>query len=170
MTSASGGGSRSASIASSSRESRSQPLDGFDLILDPALLGEHLVHLVRRQILAELGVDLVVARQQRADLGDAFLDVPEHRLGRVEPWLLVQEPDADALGRECLAEKALILPRHDAQEAALPRPVQAEDADLRARKKREPDVLEDDVVGLVDLAQTLHGVDELHAESLKSDV
>ncbi len=57
--------------------------------------------------------------------------------------------------------KALVLPRHDAQQAALPRAVQAEHADLRAGQKREPDVFENDVVGLVNLAQTLHGVDEL---------
>ncbi len=73
----------------------------------------------------------------------------------------MQEPDADALGGKRLADKALILPGHDAQQAALARAVQAEHADLRAGKKREPDVFENDVVGLMDLAQTLHGVDEL---------
>ena len=73
----------------------------------------------------------------------------------------MQEADADALGRKRLADKALILPRHDAQQAALARAVQAEHANLRAGQKREPDVLENDVVGLVNLAQTLHGVDEL---------
>ena len=57
--------------------------------------------------------------------------------------------------------KALILACHDAQQAALARPVQAEHADLRARQERQPDVFENDVVGLVNLAQTLHGVDEL---------
>ena len=37
----------------------------FDLVLNLALLLEDLVHLLGRQILAELGVDLVVAVQQR---------------------------------------------------------------------------------------------------------
>ena len=79
---------------------------GLDVILNLALLLEDLLHLVRRQFLAELRVDLVVAVQERANLRDAFLDVPEHRLGRIEPRLLVQEADADALGRERLADES----------------------------------------------------------------
>ena len=79
---------------------------GLDLVLDLALLVEDLVHLLGRQLLAELRVDLVVARQQRADLGDAFLDVAEHGLRRIEPRLLRQEADADALGRKRLADEA----------------------------------------------------------------
>ena len=94
MTSASAGGRRSASIASSSRESRSQRVGRFDPVLDLALLLEDLVHLLGRQLLAELRVDLVVAVQQRRDLGDAFLDVAEHGLRRIEPRLLRQEADA----------------------------------------------------------------------------
>ena len=43
--------------------------------------------------------------------------------------------------------------------ARVPRAVEAEDANLRAGEEREPDVLEDDVVGGVDLPQTLHDVD-----------
>ena len=66
----------------------------LDAVLHLALLLEDLVHLLGRQLLAELRVDLVVARQQRADLGDAFLDVAEHGLRRVEPRLLRQKADA----------------------------------------------------------------------------
>ena len=40
---------------------------GVDLVLNLRLLVEHLVHLVGRQVLAELRVDLVVARQQRLE-------------------------------------------------------------------------------------------------------
>ena len=54
-----------------------------------------------------------------------------------------------------------VLARHDAQQRALARAVQAEHADLRAGQKRQPDVLEDDVVGRVNLPEPLHGVDEL---------
>ena len=43
----------------------------------------------------------------------------------------------------------------------LPDAVQAEHADLRAGKKRQPDVLREHVVGRMDLSQTFHGVDEL---------
>ena len=51
------------------------------------------------------------------------------------------------------------------EQRALAGAVQAEHADLRAGEERQPDVLEDDVVGLVNLAQPLHGVDELRHES-----
>ena len=48
----------------------------------------------------------------------------------------------------------------------LPDPFAPMHADLRAVEKREPDVLEDDRVGRIDLAQPLHGVDELrHIET-----
>ena len=57
------------------------------------LLLEDLVHLLGRQVLAEPRVDLVVAVEQRLDLGDAFLDVAEHGLRRIEPRLLRQEAD-----------------------------------------------------------------------------
>ena len=57
--------------------------------------------------------------------------------------------------------KLVILARHDPEQRALAGAVQPEHADLRAGEEREPDVLENDVVGLVDLAQPLHGVDEL---------
>ena len=67
------------------------PVGRLDAVLDLALLLEHLVHLVGRQLLAELRVDLVVAVQQRPRLGDAFLDVAEHRLRRIEPRLLRQK-------------------------------------------------------------------------------
>ena len=45
-----------------------------DAILDLALLLEDLVHLLGRQVLAELGVDLVEADEERARRGDAFVD------------------------------------------------------------------------------------------------
>ena len=53
---------------------------GVDRVLHARLFLEHLVHLLGRQLLAELRVDLVEARQQRADRRDAFLDVAEHVL------------------------------------------------------------------------------------------
>ena len=50
---------------------------------------------------------------------------------------------------------------HDAQQRALAGAVGAEHADLRAREERQPDVLEDDLVGRIDLPQPLHGEDVL---------
>ena len=69
---------------------------GFDLVLDLGLLVDDLVHLLGRQVLAELRIQLVVAGQERLDLGDPFLDVPEHGLRRIELRLLVEKPDASS--------------------------------------------------------------------------
>jgi hypothetical protein len=63
------------------------------------------------------------------------------------------------------ADEALVLPRHNLEEAALTGAVQPEDADLRARQERQPDVLEDDMVGRMHLAQTFHRVYELRHDS-----
>ena len=57
-------------------------VDRVDPVLEAALLLEHLVHLLGRQVLAELHVQLVVAIEQRLGGGDAFLDVPLHVLAR----------------------------------------------------------------------------------------
>ena len=135
--------------------------DLVDAVLHAALLGEDLVHLVGRQVFGEARVQVVVAREQRPHLGDALLDVAFHVLGRVEARLLRQEADLDALGRERLADEVRVLARHDAQQRRLARAVQAEHADLGAGEEREPDVLEDLVVGRVDLPEPFHGVDEL---------
>ena len=47
----------------------------------------------------------------------------------------------------------------------LPAPFGAQHADLRAEIEREPDVLENPGVGLMDLPEALHGVDELRHRS-----
>ena len=140
------------------------PVRRFDSVLDLALLLQDLVHLLGRQLLAELRIDLVVARQERLDLGDTFLDVTEHGLGRIESRFLRQEPDADAIGRPGLTNELLVFARHDPQECALPSAIEPEDANLRARKKGQPDVFQNDVVWRVNLPQAFHGVDELHID------
>src|SRR4029453_10646422 len=86
---------------------------------------------------------------------------PQPGLVRIELALLVEKPDRVALVHPGFAAEVLVLAGHDLEQRALARPVQAEDADLGAVVEREPDVFEDDVVGLVDFAQPLHGVDEL---------
>ena len=48
------------------------------------------------------------------------------------------------------------------EQRALARTVHTEHANLRAGQKRQPDVLEDDVVGRMNLPEPFHGVDELH--------
>jgi hypothetical protein len=134
----------------------------IDAILETPLLLHHLVHLGRRQILPELHVQLVVAVENRLRRGDAFLDVAFDGLGRVEPGLLRQEADRDAVGGKRLADELGIFAGHDPEQRALARAVQTEHADLGARKKREPDVLENDGVGRMDLPEAFHRVDVLH--------
>ena len=116
-----------------------------------------------------LFVDLVVARQQRLDRRHALLDVAEDGLGGVEPRLLLQEPDRDALGRKRFAEKARVLARHDLQQRALPGAVEAQHADLGAEIERQPDVFENLGIGRMHLPETLHGVDELRHRLLRFD-
>jgi hypothetical protein len=141
------------------------PVGRFDAILDLALLVEDLVHLLGRQLFPELRVDLVVPREKRAHVGHAFLDVSQHRLGGIEPRFLVEVADRGAGRREGFAEEVRFLAGHDLQQRALPRAVQAKHADLGARQERQPDIFENDMVWLMDLAQTFHGVDVLSHRS-----
>src|SRR5437867_12075462 len=139
---------------------------GIDLVLNPRLLVHDLLHVVWRQIFAELRVQIVVAREQRLDSSNPLLHVPQDRLRRIEPRLLLQEADRDAVRGKRFADEARVLARHDSQQRALARPVQAEYADLRAEIKRQPDVVEDLDIRRVDLAEALHRVDELrHMET-----
>ena len=83
--------------------------------------------------------------------------------------LLRQVADRAALREEGLAEELGVLAGHDPQQRALAGAVQAEHADLGAGQEREPDVLEDDVVGGMDLPQPFHDVDVLrHAVAIVS--
>ena len=110
---------------------------GVDPVLEPALLFEHFVHLVGRQIFAELRIHVVVAREQRLDRRHAFFDVAEHGLLRIETRLLRQESNRDAVRRKRLAEKARVFARHDAEQRALAGAVQSEHADLRAGQEAQ---------------------------------
>ena len=134
---------------------------GVDRVLDARLLGEHLVHLLRREVLAEFRVDLVEPREERPDRRDAFFDVAQDVLRRVERRLLRQEADGVARGEPRLAQEVRLEPGHDAQQRRLAGAVRADDADLRAIQERQPDVLENDRVGRVNLTQPFHRVNEL---------
>jgi hypothetical protein len=115
-------------------------IDRVDPILQAALFFEDLVHFFRRQILAELHVQLVVSLEQRLDRSDPFFDVPFDRLVRIETGLLREKPDGDSVSRKRLAEKLGVFPGHDPEQRALPRAVEPEHANLRAGEKRQPDV------------------------------
>ena len=69
-------------------------LGRVDGVLQLGLLLQQLLHLVGRDVLAELRVDLVEAQQQLLHRRHGFLDVAEHRLAGIESRLLRQVPDA----------------------------------------------------------------------------
>ena len=138
-------------------------VERVDAVLQAALLFQHLVHRLGRQILAELHVELVVTIEDGLGRRHAFLDVALHRLGRVELRLLVQEADRDAVGGKRLADERRVLAGHDLEQRALAGAVQAEHADLGAWQEREPDVLEYLGVGRMNLPEPLHRVDVLHS-------
>ena len=134
---------------------------GLDRVLDALVLGHDLLALGLRELLGQLLVELLEALEQAARLRDAFLDVAEDVLRRVEPRVLGEEPDARALGRERLAGEVLLDARHDLQQRRLAGAVQAEDADLGSGKERQIDALENLALRRHDLPQIDHRVDVL---------
>ena len=141
----------------------------LDGVLDPAVLGHDLLHLVVGEALAHLLAQLVEAREELLHRRDGRLDVLEDVLGRVEPRVLREEADARPLGREGLAVELLVDARHDPEQRRLPRAVQAEDADLGAREEGEVDPLQDLPLGRDDLPEVDHRVDVLrcHGETCR---
>jgi hypothetical protein len=134
-------------------------IDVIDLLLELPVLLEQRVHLVAR--IAEQHADLFEARDQPFHRSDRVLDGLLHGLPGLEARLLREEADAQAFGGLRFALEVLVHPRHDAQQRALARAVDAEHADLRAGQKREPEALDQLAVGLDHLAEVLHLKDEL---------
>src|SRR5450830_59044 len=134
---------------------------GFDGVLHLAVLGHDLVHLGVRQALAHLLAQLVEPREQLLDRSDAFLDVLENGLLRIELRVLREIPDARPLGRERLARELLVDPRHDAEHRRLTRAVEPEDADLGAREEGKINASEDLPLRRDDLPEDLHREDVL---------
>ena len=139
----------------------------LDGVLDPAVLGHDLLHLVVGEALAHLLAQLVEAREELLDRRDGRLDVLEDVLRRVEPRVLREEADARPVGGERLAVELRVDARHDPEERRLPRAVQAEDADLGAGEEGEVDPLQDLPLGRDDLPEVDHRVDVLrcHGET-----
>ena len=132
-----------------------------DLLLQLGLLGDQVVHLVVRELLAEAQADLVEAVEQRLGLGHALHDVAGDVLVGIELRFLRQEADLGALGRPGLAVDVALQPGHDPKQRRLAGTVEAQHADLGARKERQPDVLQDLPAARKDLPQALHDVDVL---------
>ena len=80
--------------------------------------------------------------QQAANLRHPLLDNIEHRLARIELWLLRQVADAQTLGRTRLTSVLVIDTGHDLQQRALAGAVGSEHADLGTGEKRQGNVIE----------------------------
>ena len=106
-------------------------------------------------------IDLLQSCQCIDRFLNAFLDVAADILFRVELGFLRQVADLDVRLRACLTQNLGIDARHDLEQSRFPGPVQPEHADLRAREKRERDVLQDLLFGRDNLADPIHGVDVL---------
>ena len=161
MTSASGGGRRSASIAISSCRSSSQALDASIASWTRWYSAMSFSLSASESSCGHLLVQLVEALQQRAGRRDGQLDVAEHVAGRIEPRVLREEADPRAFGGKRLAGEVLLDAGHDLQQRGLARAVQAEDADLGARQEGEVDPLQDLALRRDDLPQVDHGEDVL---------
>ena len=134
-------------------------LDVVELLLQLPLLFDERV---------EVGVGLgeggghgVEARHQIDDGLHGFVDHLDDRLGLVQVRLLLQEAHRVALGRGDLALIVLVHSGDDAQQGALARTVQSEDADLGAVEEAQRDVAQHLVLGRVDAPDAHHGIDYL---------
>ncbi len=100
------------------------------------------------------------------DFTQRRLDFLAHRLLGIELRFLLQITDLDARCRPRLAVEVLVDAGHDAQHGRLAGAVQAQQADLRARKETQRNVLDDFAFRGNDLAHPVHGVDVLHGLGL----
>src|SRR2546422_3570347 len=95
------------------------------------------------------------------DVPTALLDDFLDSLPLVELGLLLQEPDGIAFGKGGLPEVVLVHTRDDAQQRALARAVQPEDADLGPVIEGQVDILEHLLLGRVHAAHADEGKDDL---------
>ena len=99
------------------------------------------------------------------DLAQRRLDLLAYRSHGIELRLLFQIADFCTRRRSRLAVEVLVDAGHDAQHRRLAGTVQTEQADLRAREEAQRDVLDDFALRGHDLADPVHGVDELHGDA-----
>jgi len=107
------------------------------------------------------GVDLVQALLGGDHGAQAFFDGLADRVLGVELRFLRQVADVQARHGRGFAFDFAVHACHDLQQRRLARAVQAQHADLGARKKRKRDVTQDLPLGRHDLADAVHGVDVL---------
>ncbi|MNR24230.1 hypothetical protein D3C85_1412990 [compost metagenome] len=107
------------------------------------------------------GVDLVQALLGGDDGAQAFFNRLAHRVLGVQLRFLRQVADVQARHGDGFAFDLFIDASHDLQQRRLARAVQAQHADLGARKKRKRDIAQNLPLGRHDLADAVHGVDVL---------
>ena len=135
--------------------------DRVDPVLQLRLVVHQLRHRVVGQGLGEAVADRIKPVEQVLDVADPLADDLAHGLRLVQLRFLRQVADLDAgLG----AGFALDLPvnaGHDPEQARFSGAVEAQDADLGPGEEAQADVAQDDAPGGHDLADPVHGVDEL---------
>ena len=138
-------------------------VDGVDLLLKLGLLGDGLVHLVIGQFFGKPCADLVEPVHKLLRFAKARQDVAGDIHAGVQLRLLRKITDLDAVGRPGLAVELGIEPGHDLQQCRLAGAVQAEDADLGARKEGQADVLQHFLAAGPGFGQAVHHIDVLVA-------
>ena len=126
------------------------------LLLQPAHLLEQFVRVIGRHLLG----DLVVFVEQPLRVGHALLDVTEDGLALIQLGLLGQQAHREARHQAGVAVGRLLHACHHPEQGRLAGSVRAHDADLRARKERQRDVVENDLVA-VRLAHGTHLINVL---------
>jgi hypothetical protein len=94
-------------------------------------------------------------------VAERLLDIAAHVLGRIELRFLGKVADLDAGLRAGLAVDLGVDPGHDPQQRGLAGAVEAEHADLGARKEGQRNVTQDLSLGRHDLADAVHRKDIL---------
>jgi hypothetical protein len=102
--------------------------------------------------------DGVEFRQQIHRLLYTFLDDQAHGFILIQERFLLQIAHRVAGGEHCLAVEFLVHASHDPEQRTLARPVQPQDADLRAVKIGERYILDDRFL-VIELADPHHGID-----------
>jgi hypothetical protein len=152
-TSASSGGQRSASIATSIWLSRSHRFSASISSCSFGHLVGGLVRVVHGQFVVAVELGLLGLHPQH--------HVAAHVERGVKLGLLRQVADARALGGPGLAGEILVDAGHDAQQRGLARAVDADDADLHAGQEVQADVLETLLAAGIGLGDAVHVIDVL---------
>ena len=126
---------------------------GVDLVLQGGHLLGGLVRVVHRQLVIAVQLGLLGRDPQH--------DVAAHVQTLVQMRLLRQIADGRTLGGPGLAGEILVDAGHHAHQAGFARSVDADDADLDARKEVQLDVLKHLLAAGIGLGHAVHVVDEL---------